>query len=106
MEQLATKSQGNRSCVGDVVTRPPAIKLDTDGWMQKEEDAVLAEFSHPVPWQKIEAQGLDLDYALLFSKEEADGLFQQLEEEVVYSAGITPKTVCSKYHCRLGCSWC
>ncbi|XP_029018174.1 DNA oxidative demethylase ALKBH2 isoform X2 [Betta splendens] len=72
--------------------------------MQNEEDEeaeleVLAEFSHPVPWQKIEAQGLDLDYALLFSKEEADALFKQLEEEVMYSTGEEAKVqVFGKLH--------
>ncbi|XP_067083725.1 DNA oxidative demethylase ALKBH2 isoform X1 [Osmerus mordax] len=50
-----------------------------------EED--LAEFSQPVPWRKIEAEGLDCDYALLFTKEEADRLFKKLEEEVVYLTG-------------------
>uniref|UniRef100_H3DEL7 DNA oxidative demethylase ALKBH2 n=1 Tax=Tetraodon nigroviridis TaxID=99883 RepID=H3DEL7_TETNG len=38
-------------------------------------------------WQKIEAEGLDCDYAQLFSKEEADNLFQKLEEELVYATG-------------------
>ncbi|XP_053466192.1 DNA oxidative demethylase ALKBH2 isoform X3 [Ictalurus furcatus] len=42
------------------------------------------EFPHPIPWQKIEAQELDCDYGLLFSKEEANRLFMQLEEEVEY----------------------
>lgn len=54
----------------------------------EDEDAAFEEFSHPIPWQKIEADGLDCDYALLFSKEEADHLFKQLEEEVVYMKGI------------------
>lgn len=45
------------------------------------------EFPHPIPWQKIEAQGLDCDYSLLFSKEEANRLFMQLEEEVEYFTG-------------------
>ncbi|XP_061842360.1 DNA oxidative demethylase ALKBH2 [Nerophis lumbriciformis] len=45
------------------------------------------EFSDPVPWQKIESEGLDCDYALLFSKEEADLLLVKLEEEVVYLTG-------------------
>ncbi|XP_056276088.1 DNA oxidative demethylase ALKBH2 isoform X2 [Pseudoliparis swirei] len=52
-----------------------------------EEDDEEDEFSHPVPWQKVEAEGLDCDYALLLSTEEADQLFKQLEEEVVYSTG-------------------
>ena len=52
------------------------------------EEEELAEFSQPVPWRKIEAEGLDCDYALLFTKEEADRLFKQLEEEVVYLTGM------------------
>lgn len=54
---------------------------------KEDEDTILAEFSNPVPWQKIESEGLDCDYALLFSKEEADGLLRKLEQEVVYATG-------------------
>lgn len=54
----------------------------------KEECEVEEEFSQPIPWQKIEAEGLDCDYSLLFDKEEADHLFNQLEEEVEYFTGI------------------
>nr|XP_029534110.1 DNA oxidative demethylase ALKBH2 [Oncorhynchus nerka] len=53
------------------------------------EDADLTEFSQS--WQKIEAEGLDCDYALLFPKEEADCLYTQLEEEVVYLTGDKTK---------------
>ncbi|KAG7318530.1 hypothetical protein KOW79_018285 [Hemibagrus wyckioides] len=49
------------------------------------------EFPHPIPWQKIEAQELDCDYGLLFSKEEASRLFMQLEEEVEYFTGEEAK---------------
>lgn len=45
------------------------------------------EFSHPIPWRNIEAEGLDCDYGLLFSKEHADGLFLKLEQEVEYFSG-------------------
>ncbi|XP_061624348.1 DNA oxidative demethylase ALKBH2-like [Phyllopteryx taeniolatus] len=54
-------------------------------------DAEDEEFSDPVPWQKIESESLDCDYALLFTKEEADHLFQKLEEEVIYSTGEEAK---------------
>lgn len=64
---------------------------------EEEEDVSSGEFSHPVPWQKIEAEGLDCDYAQLFTKKEADHLFQKLEEEVVYSTGRTVK----KFYMRL-----
>lgn len=65
------------------------IKLESDDRMKVEEDehGTPAEFANPVPWQKIEAEGLDCDYAQLFSKDEADRLFQKLEEELVYSTG-------------------
>ncbi|XP_078141471.1 DNA oxidative demethylase ALKBH2 [Centroberyx gerrardi] len=66
---------------------------------EEDEDAAFAEFSDPVPWQKIEAESLDCDYALLFSKEEADHLFKQLEEEVVYLTGEEAKVqVFGKVH--------
>lgn len=88
-----------RSCTDDATTRSPGkkIKLKRDERMKQEEDAeededaVSAEFSNPVPWQKIEAEGLDCDYALLFSKKEADCLFKLLEEEVVYATGEEAK---------------
>ncbi|XP_064209635.1 DNA oxidative demethylase ALKBH2 [Anguilla rostrata] len=51
---------------------------------EEEETSIEEEFSHPLPWKKIEAEGLDCDYAQLFPKEEADRLFKQLEEEVEY----------------------
>lgn len=65
------------------------IKLESDDRMKEEEDehGTPEEFSNPVPWQKIEAEELDCDYAQLFSKDEADSLFQKLEEELVYSTG-------------------
>ncbi|XP_022522614.1 DNA oxidative demethylase ALKBH2 [Astyanax mexicanus] len=52
-----------------------------------DDDDVEEEFAHPIPWQKIEAEGLDCDYSLLFSKQEADRLFNQLEVEVEYFTG-------------------
>lgn len=63
------------------------IKLESDDRMKEDEHGTPEEFSNPVPWQKIEAEGLDCDYAQLFSKNEADYLFQKLEEELVYSTG-------------------
>ncbi len=70
----------------------------------KEECEVEEEFSQPVPWQKIEAEGLDCDYSLLFDKEEADQLFIQLEEEVEYFTGIEDTTFvsCTLLFRRLG----
>lgn len=55
---------------------------------EEDEHGTPAEFSNPVPWQKIETEDLDCDYAQLFFKEEADHLFHMLEEEVVYSTGM------------------
>lgn len=64
------------------------IKLEKDDRMKEEEEHdIPAEFANPVPWQKIESDGLDCDYAQLFSKDEADHLFHKLEEELVYSTG-------------------
>ncbi|XP_077456448.1 DNA oxidative demethylase ALKBH2 isoform X2 [Stigmatopora argus] len=65
----------------------PIKKLKAEG-NQEEQPVVDDEFADPVPWQKIESKGLDCDYAMLFTKEEADELFQKLEEEVVYSTGV------------------
>ncbi|XP_010894670.2 DNA oxidative demethylase ALKBH2 [Esox lucius] len=59
--------------------------------VKEEEDDYFTGFLEPIPWQKIEAEGLDCDYALLFPKQEADKLYTQLEEEVVYLTGDKTK---------------
>ncbi|NP_001264428.1 DNA oxidative demethylase ALKBH2 isoform 3 [Gallus gallus] len=44
---------------------------------------------HPSqPSQEIRAQGLSLEYRLLFGRAEADAIFQQLEKEVEYFEDI------------------
>ncbi|XP_028270491.1 DNA oxidative demethylase ALKBH2 [Parambassis ranga] len=94
MEKFVILGQNKRSCNSDAATRKK-IKRGKDDRIKEEEEKNAEEdedeFSHPVPWQKIEAEGLDCDYVLLFSKEEADHLFKQLEEEVVYSTGEEAK---------------
>uniref|UniRef100_UPI0037E78395 DNA oxidative demethylase ALKBH2 n=1 Tax=Semicossyphus pulcher TaxID=241346 RepID=UPI0037E78395 len=89
MEKFVVRGKKHSSCTNDSQSPKKKIKLESDDGVKQEEDEEdeHAEFSHPVPWQKVEAEGLDCDYALLFSKEEADQLFKQLEEEVVYSTG-------------------
>ncbi|KAJ8005669.1 hypothetical protein DPEC_G00120330 [Dallia pectoralis] len=62
-----------------------------EGTVKEEEDAHFHGFPESIPWQKIEAEGLDCDYALLFPKQEADKLYTQLEEEVVYLKGDKAK---------------
>lgn len=97
MEKFVVPRRQKRSGTSEAPSPQKKIKLESDEKMKQEEEeeegenASSAEFSHPVPWQKIEAEGLDCDYALLFSKDEADKLFRQLEEEVVYSTGTTSK---------------
>uniref|UniRef100_A0A3P8U6V0 DNA oxidative demethylase ALKBH2 n=1 Tax=Amphiprion percula TaxID=161767 RepID=A0A3P8U6V0_AMPPE len=105
MDNFVMGEQSKRSCSTDVRRSPrKKIKVEKSERMkeedpEEEEDAVLAEFAHPVPWRKIEADRLDCDYALLFSKQEADQLFKQLEEEVVYSTGEAAKVqVFGKVH--------
>uniref|UniRef100_A0A8P4FWP3 DNA oxidative demethylase ALKBH2 n=1 Tax=Dicentrarchus labrax TaxID=13489 RepID=A0A8P4FWP3_DICLA len=88
MEEFVVRGQNKRSPANDARSPRKKIKLER---MKQEEEEEEDEFSHPVPWQKIEAEGLDCDYALLFSKEEADHLLKQLEEEVVYSTGEEAK---------------
>ena len=95
MEEFVVRGQNKRSCTNDARSPQKKIKLESDEEVKQEEeeeeedvdedDEHLAEFSDPVPWQKIESEGLDCDYALLFSKEEADHLFRQLEEEGVFT---------------------
>lgn len=98
MEKFVIQDRNKRRCTSETPAGSlrKKIKQERDKKMKEEdseddEDAAFAEFSNPVPWQKIEAEGLDCDYALLFSKEEADSLFTQLEEEVVYATGEESK---------------
>ncbi|KAK1160116.1 DNA oxidative demethylase ALKBH2-like [Acipenser oxyrinchus oxyrinchus] len=57
------------------------------------------EFTEPLPWKKIEAEGLDCDYTLLFHRLQADSHFQQLEKEVEYFSGDLAKVqVFGKFH--------
>ncbi|XP_077378712.1 DNA oxidative demethylase ALKBH2 [Festucalex cinctus] len=89
-----------RPC-GDNAQISPWKKVQANGVEGKENavDVEEEDFSNPVPWQKIESEGLDCDYALLFTKQEADHLFQKLEEEVVYSTGEEAKVqVFGKVH--------
>ena len=91
MDKFAIRGQKlsyNNGSAEDVPRASKVVKLDpTNDDGREQEDADCAEFSRPVPWHKVEAEGLDCDYALLFPKEEADDLFKKLEEEVVYLTG-------------------
>lgn len=75
----------------DIAAKRPKVEKDAEKEEEfvtkEEEEAGLAEFANPIPWQKIESEGLDCDYALLFPKEEADILFRKLEKEVAYATG-------------------
>lgn len=91
MKKYHLHEQDKRMCSDTILQRSQKkkTKLEEDKSANEEDsDADGGEFSHPIPWQKLEAEELDCDYALLFSKGEADDLFTRLEEEVVYSAGI------------------
>ncbi|XP_041792919.1 DNA oxidative demethylase ALKBH2 isoform X2 [Chelmon rostratus] len=105
MEKFVIRGQSKHSCTNDARSPQKKIKLENDERMKQEEEeeeeeehAASAEFSDPVPWQKIEAEGFDCDYALLFSKEEADRLFKQLEEEVVYATEEARVQLFGKVH--------
>lgn len=64
------------------------LECSEDGDTERDDDLIADEFSRPVPWRKVDAEGLDCDYALLFTKEEANRLFQRLETEVLYLTGM------------------
>ncbi|XP_053558101.1 DNA oxidative demethylase ALKBH2 [Bombina bombina] len=50
-------------------------------------------------WKKIQAESLNCDYTLLFSKAEADGIFKQLEKEIIYFSGdLSRVQVYGKWH--------
>lgn len=84
---------GRRKHIATDDTSPQKkMKLESEERAGEEEEVDSSgEFSHPVPWQKIDAEGLNCDYAQLFSKMEADHLFKMLEEEIVYFTGTTIK---------------
>ncbi|XP_007058394.2 DNA oxidative demethylase ALKBH2 [Chelonia mydas] len=57
------------------------------------------EFLVHSPWKQIRAEGLNCDYKILFSKTEADKIFQELEKEVEYFEGdLTKVQVFGKWH--------
>ncbi|KAL6465791.1 hypothetical protein MHYP_G00259240 [Metynnis hypsauchen] len=92
-KRVATCGEQERTEGEDLVTQHTNQTCET---VEDDEDE---EFSHPIPWRKIEAEGLDCDHGLLFSKEEADRLFSRLEEEVEYFTGDQAKVqVYGKLH--------
>ncbi|XP_028680766.1 DNA oxidative demethylase ALKBH2 [Erpetoichthys calabaricus] len=57
------------------------------------------DFAHALTWKKIEAEGLDCDYTLLFQRSEADIVLKELEKEVEYFSGDLAKVhVFGKLH--------
>lgn len=89
MERSAVTGRRKHMAADDTSPQKKMKVESEDSADEEEEVNSSGEFSHPVPWQKIEAEGLDCDYAQLFSKKEADHLFKMLEEEIVYSTGTT-----------------
>uniref|UniRef100_H3AX90 DNA oxidative demethylase ALKBH2 n=1 Tax=Latimeria chalumnae TaxID=7897 RepID=H3AX90_LATCH len=71
MEENKCKAQLKKKIKGEEAK-------DNDDILQKEE--CLLEYK----WKKIKAVGLDCDYTKLFTKLEADDIFQQLERELEY----------------------
>ncbi|KAM3938129.1 DNA oxidative demethylase ALKBH2 [Leptodactylus fuscus] len=54
---------------------------------------------HTYTWKRIRAENLSCDYTSLFSKVEANDLFQQLEKDIVYFTGDLSKVqVYGKWH--------
>uniref|UniRef100_A0A6I8Q8D4 DNA oxidative demethylase ALKBH2 n=2 Tax=Xenopus tropicalis TaxID=8364 RepID=A0A6I8Q8D4_XENTR len=50
-------------------------------------------------WKRIQAENLNCDYTSLFSKNEADDIFQQLEKDIVYFSGnLSQVMVYGKWH--------
>ncbi|XP_072520534.1 DNA oxidative demethylase ALKBH2 isoform X2 [Salminus brasiliensis] len=88
--QIATCMEEHRTETDDLVILHTKETCETV-LEEDDDDDVEGEFTHPIPWQKIEAEGLDCDYGLLFSKQEADRLFNQLELEVEYFTGDKAK---------------
>lgn len=88
MDKFLTRKRKRSSEEADEWKTEALIKKPTE---EEECEEGEEEFSNPIPWQKIEAEGLDCDYSLLFNKEEADHLFNQLEEEVEYFTGDNAK---------------
>ncbi|XP_069817491.1 DNA oxidative demethylase ALKBH2 [Dendropsophus ebraccatus] len=62
----------------------------------KQADSLLEQV---YAWKRICAENLSCDYTSLFHKAEADGIFQQLEKEIVYFTGELSKVqVYGKWH--------
>ncbi|KAL2091772.1 hypothetical protein ACEWY4_011570 [Coilia grayii] len=82
-----------RTREGAVEGRQQAHREEQETNVAQGEDSsrLPEEFSQPIPWRKIEAEGLDCDYGLLFKTEEATELFNELEKEVEYFTGDQAK---------------
>jgi hypothetical protein len=51
----------------------------------------LFDLVDPIVWERIIKQDMDLDYAIIFQKQSADKIFQQLENEIEYYTGNLSK---------------
>ncbi|XP_041955657.1 DNA oxidative demethylase ALKBH2 isoform X1 [Alosa sapidissima] len=101
MDRFVTASRKRKRHVGGELDQAshskksreaPEEELEEDyGEEEEEEDMLLKEFSQPIPWRKIEAEGLDCDYCLLFKTDEANELFNALERELEYFTGDQAK---------------
>lgn len=96
--ELARHTKKVRECpheVSDCNTKTTQVLTSMPegvGSEDEEEDWSVAEgFSRPIPWQKIEGEGLDCDYGQLFRPKEATELFEALERELEYFTGAQAK---------------
>ncbi|OXB62158.1 hypothetical protein ASZ78_015340 [Callipepla squamata] len=71
------------------VVKRSAEERGGDGKRPRLEEAAGGPPRSSQPRQEIRAQGLSLEYRLLFGRAEADAIFQQLEKDVEYFEGVT-----------------
>lgn len=57
----------------------------------KLEDFKIFSHEYELPWKKLKAENLDLDYVKLYSKSKADDIFQELERTLEYNTGHLAK---------------
>ncbi|KAK7499079.1 hypothetical protein BaRGS_00009626 [Batillaria attramentaria] len=57
------------------------------GKKRKVEDVKSSDDKSQLPWKKLRAENLDLDYVRLYSKKEADDLLKELENALEYNTG-------------------
>ncbi|XP_077995909.1 DNA oxidative demethylase ALKBH2-like [Glandiceps talaboti] len=78
---------------------PKSEVLETDEEQTDDKQYLLKARAAGLSWKQYEAENLDCDYVQLFSKREADDLYKECEEQLVYNTGkLAQVNIFGKWH--------